>query len=243
MQTKNMGLGALLALAMMGAPLAGCSAARMTPPEGLGAGEAERLAVAGRQGFRLNQRLRFGDFETDQVNRSATRGQERGATQAAQERQRRQSYRFTLREEGQDRWFVACEARMEEVRIDLGVVDLLPTDRSGLYCNLQPVGRAASAWEMDLREQRGRPLRGAITLGEERIEVVGTSRVAGALPMGTTTGYELRAADRPVGAVEVLNSGAVWLRRDLDPDRRALLAAAATALLLLDELRQTPDRN
>jgi len=60
-----------------------------------------------------------------------------------------------------------------------------------------------------------------------------------ALPAGQTTGYELRSGDRVVGAVEVIGGGAVRLRPELGATERAVLAATAAALLLLEDLRAT----
>jgi hypothetical protein len=57
--------------------------------------------------------------------------------------------------------------------------------------------------------------------------------------MDATTGYEFRDADGVIGAVEVLNRGAVWLSGDLGAERRRTLAAASAALLLLEDLRST----
>jgi hypothetical protein len=37
--------------------------------------------------------------------------------------------------------------------------------------------------------------------------------------------------------VETLNSGAVWMGPDLEPAQRQIVAAAASALLLLEDLR------
>jgi hypothetical protein len=228
--------GPLLTLVLLSASLlAACQAARMPLPDDLA--EAERLVVSGRQGLRLNQRLRFGTYETDRVSRTSTRGRDRG-TEAAQQRDRRQSYRFTLLENGQAYWFVACEIRLTNVRLDLVVVDVHPTDESVLYCNVQSLADPARAWELDLRERRGRPLAGELVSGGERLDVVGTNELHGSWPGGSTSGYQFRAGQDVLGSVEVVNRGAVWLSRDLDPERRRVLAAVAAALLLLDDLRE-----
>jgi hypothetical protein len=226
-------LRSTLLLAILGLP--GCQLARMPLPDGLAA--SERMAVSGRQGLLVRQRLQFGPYEVHQVSRSWTRGRDRGSTSSALHSERRQTYRFTLREDGTDHWHVACHASVNRFRIDAVVVDVHATDESALYCNLQSAEDATSAWELDLRERQERPLSGAMTLHTGRVEIIGTNRLEKSLPMGDTTGYEFRAEGHVVGAVEVINNGAVWLRPDVDPDRRRLLAAAAAVLLLLEDLR------
>lgn len=222
-------------MAVLMAP--GCHAARMPLPEGLAA--AERLPVSGRQGLSPGTRLRFGSFEAYPVTRSWTRGRERGATPMATERERIQTYEFSLREDGAEPWFVACRASLRSVRIDAGPFQVHPSDESALYCNLRAVGDAQIAWELELEERHGRPLAGTLSLPPTRLSIVGTDRVEGALPTGLTTGYEIRAGADVLGAVEVINGGAIWLRHEPDPERRRLLAASATALLLLEDLYAT----
>jgi hypothetical protein len=230
--------GWLLVLVLLSASLlAACQAARMPLPDDLA--EAERLVVSGRHGLRFNQRLRFGTYETDRVSRTGTRGRERGMAESAQQRDRRQAYRFTLLENGQAHWFVACEIRLTNVRFDLVVVEVHPTDESGLYCNVQSLADSSHAWELDLQERRGRPLAGTLALGDEQLDVIGTNELRGSLPLGATSGYQITAGQEVLGSVEVVNRGAVWLHRDLDPERRRVLAAVAAALLLLDDLRET----
>jgi hypothetical protein len=227
----------LIPLALAALLASGCQAARMPLPEQLAA--AERLPVSGRQGMRPGTRLRFGTFEAHPVTRSWTRGRERGRTAAATEQERTQTYRFTLREGGAELWFVACRASLRTVRIDVRSIQVHPSDESALYCNLQSAGERQTAWELELAERHGRPLAGTLALGPTRLDIVGTDRVAGALPMRQTTGYEIRDAGDVLGAVEVINSGAIWLRGDLEPGRRQLLAAAAAALVLLEDLYET----
>jgi hypothetical protein len=215
--------------------LPGCSTARLPVPDALAG--SERMAVSGRQGLRLRESLRFGPYEAHQVSRSWTRGRDRGEASATAS-DRSQSFRFVLREAGHDHWHVACHASVTRLRIDAVVVDVHPTDESALYCNLESVERATTAWTLELRERRDRPLSGHLAVHAQRLEVVGTNRLERSLPLGTTSGYEIRETGTAVAAVEVINHGAVWLREDQDPERRRLLSAVAAALLLLEDLRE-----
>jgi hypothetical protein len=55
--------------------------------------------------------------------------------------------------------------------------------------------------------------------------------------MVETTGYRISDKAQPIGAVKVIGSGAVRLQPTIQSDRRGLFAAAAAALLLLEDLR------
>lgn len=214
--------------------LSGCSVRHIPIPDGLAA--SERMPVRGRQGLSIGQRIRFGPYQTDRIDRSWTRGSgyERGAVS---ETRRRQSYRFQLTgTDGADAWRVRCEAGLLVGAIDLQFVTIEHTSRSGLVCALAPADGGAP-WTLQLEESRGRPLAGTLQSGTEAIDVVGTDRVVGGLSPGMTTGYHLARGDEPFAAVEVLNAGMVWLRPGLTPAERNLAAAAAAALLAMQELR------
>jgi hypothetical protein len=218
----------------------GCALAQMPVPESLAA--SERMTVSGRQGLRINQRVRFGSFEAHDVKRSWTRGSDRGGESATRST-RVQEYRFNVRSGQEDRWFVSCRHEVEVMTVRTSVVDLSPVDRSALYCNLHPLTGEApeDAWEMELRETRDRPLSGSLRGRTDTLSVSGTNRVDRALAMAETTGFEIRDDERALAAVQVLNKGAVWLPSDPAPVRRDVLAAAAAALLLMDELKDGID--
>lgn len=219
--------------------LGACQTAQMQLPQTLAA--AQRMPVEGRQGWKLNERLHFGPFEAHDVRRSWTRGRD-GRILVVSGSRRDQRYSFVLREGGQDHWRAECQAGLAVVSIDAGVVEIEPTNRSALDCRMQSLREPAEYWQLVLAESRERPLSGTMRGRETTLEVKGTNRFERGLPTQMTTGYEIADAQRTLAAVEVVNSGAVWLQSDLDPARRNVLSAAAAALLLLEDLRETlPD--
>lgn len=198
----------------------------------------EPIAVQGRQGLRIREGLRFGGYSAVDVRRSWTSGRDLRIDTYARER-RAQEYAFTLREDDVPRWTVECEARVFVQGLEVASVSVLTDDRSSLDCRLEPAG-GGDGWRLGLEEQRERPLGGALSGPDGRYDVVGTNRIEGGkLPASQTTGYELRSGERVVGAVEVIGGGAVRLRPELGATERAVLAAAAAALLLLEDLRAT----
>jgi hypothetical protein len=225
----------VLAAVVVLLPASGCRTARMELPETLVT--EERMAVSGRQGFAMRRRIRFGSFETTPVRRSWTRVRERGASSSAVQLDRRQEYSFVLREDGAERWSVSCLSTLRAFVLQAGGIEARPSNESALFCNVQSLADATLAWELQLAERHERPLAGALSRGGERLAVVGTNRSPHGLPLGSTTGFEIREGDRPIGAVEVINSGAVWLPGGVGPERRSLLAAVAAALLALEDPR------
>ncbi|MBA2244924.1 MAG: hypothetical protein H0W11_08200 [Gemmatimonadetes bacterium] len=235
-QSLVRGLRPLALAFLLPLALGACQTAQMRLPETLTS--AQRMPVEGRQGWKLNERLRFGPFEAHEVRRSWTRGRD-GRVLMASGSQRDQRYSFTLREGGEDQWRAECQAALSVVSIDVGVVEIEPTNRSALDCRLQSLHEPSEYWQLVLTESRERPLSGALRGRESTLGVKGTNRFERGLPTQMTTGYEIAEADRTLAAVEVVNSGAVWLQPDLDPARRKLLSATAAALLLLEDLRET----
>ena len=230
-------LAPLLAAGALGA----CSTAQLALPDGLAA--AESLPVQGRQGWKLQERISFGDYQSAEVQRSWTRGSDGrlgGTDVSAVSRRRAQEFSFRLLEGGTPRWAAACQAELRSAGLDVAGVEVRPLDRSGVQCELRPIGGGA-AWRLSLAESGERPMSGTLEGGDRTFQVRGTDRVAGGmLPAPGTTGYHLLGGDgRARGAVQTMNDGTVWLDRDLAADERSVLAATATALLLIEELRGT----
>ncbi|QXD15537.1 hypothetical protein GQ464_000890 [Rhodocaloribacter litoris] len=213
--------------------LVGCQAAHMPVPEALST--AGRLPVQGRQGWKIKEHLRFGSYEARDIDRSWVRGGDL-VVNALELNRRKQHYSFTLRKGAADHWHVACEVLLRRGMVDAEVVDVVFADRSELACTLDAIDREAARWTLALAGEYARPLEGSLVSGGTELGIYGTSALKGGLPAGTTTGYEIVRAGRPVAAVEVISEGAVWLP-ETAMEGRDLFAAVATALLLLEDLR------
>lgn len=228
-------------LLLLGA-LGACATAQLALPEGLAA-SAEAYPVQGRQGWKLQERVSFGGYEAVEVQRSWTRGGDGrvgGRDVSAVSSRRAQEFGFRLNEGGAPRWAVACQGELRSAGLDVAGVEVRPIDRSSVQCELRPIGGGAP-WRLALAESGERPLSGTVEGGETTFQVRGTDRVAGGrLPAPGTMGYHLLAGDgRARGAVQTADDGTVWLDTSLAPAERSVLAATATALLLVEELRAT----
>lgn len=205
----------------------------MPLPEGLAA--AERWPVQGRQGWKIHERLNFGPYAAEDVDRSWTRGRDREVA-LYEGNDREQHYSFVLNEQGSATWLVKCRSGLEKRMVATPAVDVNLKNRSNLDCAIT-VADGSETWLLTLTESNERPLEGFLENGSRRFDVRGTNALEGSLPVPQTSGYHISDGTRVVGAVEVVNNGAVVLDGSLDVSTRSMLSAAATALLLLEELR------
>jgi len=204
---------------------------------------ADRLAVSGRQGWKLTERLTFGRFTVHDVARSLTKGSDLkfGAAKVAfyEGSKRRQTFGFLVSDDGILTWRGTAATNLQRRALERGV-EIELRNKSGFAATLTPAGAPDAAWTLELAETYERPLKGTLKRGELVIEVEGTNRLAGSrLPLGETTGYYFRDGGRTLAAVQVINNGAIWLASDLPDAQRGPVLAAISALLLFEELRPT----
>ncbi len=232
---------ALLALALLASAPA-CATARMAVPAELS--DAPELAVQGRQGWRIRQTLRFGDYAAGAISRSSTRTESDPRVLGSRERAR-QRYHFRFREGETELWRVECANRAGVSRSRLPVVgEVTHGDTASLECTLARAGEGTEVWRLALGAGRGgEEMRGTLSGQAGRYELAPTAGLQGSrFQGGDETGYVFLDGGRPAAAVDVLGNGRVRLSPALDADRRGLLAAAAAAILLRDELEEDIDR-
>lgn len=217
--------------------VSGCSSARMDLPADLAGLSA--MPVEGRQGWKFNEKIRFGDFEAREVDRSWTKGSDfRILTYSSSKR--RQSYEFTLVERGSARVNARCEAAFRARGAEVRGVEIVGTDRTALECAIRALDDPQDVWTLRMAEERERPMKGSLRGTGASYEVIGTNRVAGGvLPVENASGYRFQQNGHALAAVDVLNDGAVYLGSG---ERRPVLAAAAAALLLHENLREVVER-
>ncbi|MHC4183349.1 MAG: hypothetical protein ACYSR0_08370 [Planctomycetota bacterium] len=80
-------------------------------------------------------------------------------------------------------------------------------------------------------------LQGIMTDGATQIDISATHKLATTpWPMNEPTGYVFHIRGRPVGAVEVINKGTVWLNNSVTPETRSALAATSAVLLWYQDI-------
>jgi hypothetical protein len=205
------------------------------PPELAG---VDRLAVTGRQGWKKVERLTFGGYLVNNVDRSFTKSSSlqiliyEGA-------KARQHFAFYTQGDDMETWRGEAETTAHRRALDFDV-EIELRDKSGFGVRLSPLARPEEIWTLKLAEKREKPFEGDLTRGTQTVKVRGTNKLAGTIfPLGETAGYIFEVAGKPVAAVEVINDGAVWLSPSLAPELRQPVTAAIGSLLLFEELRKT----
>lgn len=215
--------------------VAGCAPARIPVDEALASGEF--LEAHGRNGWKIRERVTFGAFSAERIDRSWTRG--RGFTFNQLELDlRSQTYSFALAESGRDVLATSCQAEVRRGAIDVRSVELEFRNRSRLECEMRSAGGQV-AWTLKLDEEHETPLVGTLMGVGRTYRVEGTNALRKGLPAIFTTGYYVRRGQTAFAAVEVVNAGGVWLGADLPGADRTAVAAVAAALLLFEDLRGT----
>ena len=80
-------------------------------------------------------------------------------------------------------------------------------------------------------------LKGELSDGTTTISIRGTREFAGSIfASGSPTGFEFFMNDTVIGAVEVINAGAVWIVASVEDELRSPLAVTASALLLYQDI-------
>ena len=75
--------------------------------------------------------------------------------------------------------------------------------------------------------------------GAIRIDISATHKLdTTPLQVSEPTGYIFHIKGRPVGAVEVINKGTVWLYNSVAPETRSALAVTSAILLLYQDVKK-----
>jgi hypothetical protein len=231
-------LGSVLAIAVPAT--AKLKEAAMRLPEKLAT--AERIPVRGRQGWKIVERVQFGECDLFEVRRSFTKGSDLrvGGVTFYEGNKRRQTFGFSLAGPDGAVWHGGAATNVRRHALERDGFEFALRNKSGLMAWLEPDAAPDDGWTLDLTETFDRPLSGTMKRAERTITVTGTNKLAGTpLPLDETTGYVFESGGTPIAAVEVINNGAVWFSPTIDASDRAPVTAAIAALLLFEELRKT----
>lgn len=230
----NVRLPLLLAVLSLGP---GCAAIHMAVPPEFDQ-KATRLPVTGR-GFNLLENMTVGSYAIDEVRRGWTVSDfwsRRGFQQVAS----KESWEFKLHEGATPLFWVQCASGADAlvVRTLMGTTTLRLDERVSLTAGLMaPEGQPSWHLALSLVQDAGPfsrgTMAGVLTDGKRRIEVQGTHQMAGSgRELSDMTGYTFSLEGVTIGAVEIINSGAVALSPDLPADVRAAVVASAGAIFL-----------
>jgi predicted small secreted protein len=247
--------------------LLSCNTARMAV-EDLAGSSREELAVKGRQGFMVRQKLSFGEFSTGMVDRSWAKGSSWALgigipndwveSLNVEFVRRRQTIRFNLRDEGGSlsevtafknvRWrdFSVGDDPNSVVNIIGDMLQVLDKG-SDVYAVRIMTGPEEQPWEMiidnNAAQRNARRYTGLLARSHQVYytvtpvyKMLNNKGDAVALPLGGSIGFSFRNPNgQTVAAVSLLDKGMVYFS-PLRPGEKFLLANAAAALLLQEEI-------
>lgn len=207
----------------------GCQSAQMPIPADL---QSQAPLVAQRGTSADEPALRLGAYEAHSFWRiEAGTPRASGATpEAVSANDEAQRYGFTLRLGDTDLWEASCaskEPRRQATRTDV------------VSCTLTAHGEADDAWTLVLYPMDESRLAGVLQQDDAVYEVRGTDQAADALLNWKQTGYLLGRTGQILAAVDLSDSGRLWMRTSSDLRETTLLTAASAALLLSEDVRAT----
>ena len=212
----------------------GCTTMRMKPPADLTAASDE-FAVTGRSAFGgmlADESFVLGPYRVAEVDRDWTHANRHGAGEdevGYQSTDSRTGFGFRF-SEGEEALPAQCSQSTHESGYNFGK-SALSSSATDLLCTCG-VGEAAS--RLELGTARKGPA-GRVTLARGTYEVHAVHEVDGAWNVSAPAGYRVGKPGEPLGGVEVLRPGRVWLAKGLDAGERRQLACLLAGLMLFQE--------
>jgi hypothetical protein len=237
-----------LVLLFTGLSLSGCQVAHMALPQDL-PGQSSELTVEGRHLLIFRDSFRFGLYHVTDIHRGWTRGEGFSISTGTSEyssSEAKQKYEFSVRESDRATWDVQCATGADWSQLETqgflgGGLAIEFSSNQQLVCTLKQDGggklsKLAMAQSASANETA---LQGIMTDGATRIGISATHKLdTTPLQVSAPTGYIFHIKGRPVGAVEVINNGTVWLNNSAAPGTRSALAATSAVLLLYQDIKK-----
>lgn len=226
-----------LVIALVGLFLSGCKKAKMEAGEVLQE-KAALMSVQGRGAF--DQDFSFGPYRATEIHRGWTR---REAWNIFGYRDVQARQRFEFRLSGNSEWVCNCATGLDEQTLKTlagessTVTFQLSTDIAFVATFMTPESRP---WKMVLTRATEDPaMKGFLSDKQTTLRVEGTNKLADTdIPLTQASGYFFRQGENLLGAVDVLNDGQVFLMPSESAETREILACAASALLLFQDLSE-----
>jgi len=223
--------------------LAACTTAKMACPPEFSASAIE-MTVTGRQGFGFSESFRFGPYHVSDVHRGWRVTTSWGILGYGSSKSE-QPFEFKLSAPDGAIWQVHCATGVRWKELELnnfmdtgGTMEWELSSHALFTCEFSPPDRKG-LWKMVMKQEtQNLVMDGLLGHSTTRISVKGTRELeGGAWPLTEATGYLFYRDQNLIGAVDVLNQGAVWMKKNLSVDMRGAVAAAASALLLHRDLK------
>jgi len=226
--------------------LNGCQVAHMALPRELKSGSSE-LAVEGRTLSIFSESLQFGIYQISDIHRGWTKSQGFSIWGYSSSKAERK-YEFSVNESDRTTWEVQCTTEADWSQLKKqgflgGNLKITFSSNQQLVCTLKQAGDGEFSKLVMGQSANDRALKGMMTNSNTKIDISATHKLdSTSFQTREPTGYLFHSGGRSVGAVEVINTGTVWLSNSVTPEIRSALAATSTALLLYQDIQRTARR-
>jgi hypothetical protein len=191
----------------------------------------------------FSKSFHFGLYNVTDVHRGWTKG-EGFSIWGYSESGAEQKYEFSVNESDRTTWEVQCTTEADWSQLEMqgflgGDLTIEFSSNRQLACVLkQEDGEKLSKLVM-AQSANETAFQGIMMDGATRIEISPIHKLdTTPLPVREPTGYIFHIESRPVGAVEVINKGTVWLNNSVTPETRSALAATSAVLLLYQDIKK-----
>lgn len=204
---------------------------------------AVEMKAKGRQGWQINQVIRFGDYSTSKARRGWTRGYSVGFT--LRFRNASQKLSFTQKTPDGFEADVLAVSRFSSMELDMGRGFFsFPLDNRDAFAGtIIPAGDTGRSWDFVLYNPDGSLVKdidcgSAFCEDGAVIRISGVQKIEG-MPrwmQAAFFGYEFYRDGKAIAAVSTVNNGKVWINPGLDANTRLVVSALASALLLRHDI-------
>jgi hypothetical protein len=212
---------------------AACTTARLAVPTPL---RDDRMSVERSGGFFHKSKMAFGPYQASGIDRSWT-SSSGWSINGSGEKSSKQKYQFRFLAGAGAPDEVRCSTHFGQDSVDLGLLTLKENDL-GLGCAFRTAdGRPAGQLQMRAVDQVTHT--GWVQAEGMTLEVASTHDLENSsMDAYEIVGYELRLQGHVVGAVQVINGGAVWIDRSAPAQIQRAAAIAAASLLLFEDITE-----
>jgi len=234
-------------LLFAGLSLSACQVAHMALTKDFQSGSSQ-LTVEGRSLSFISKSFRFGQYDVTDIHRGWTKGSGFSISNDSASKfstsEAEQKYEFSLNEPDRAAWDVRCATVADWKELETkgllgGGFGIEFSSNRQLVCILKQEGARKASELVMAQSLEDDVFRGALIDGAARIDIAATHKLdTTPLKMKDPTGYVFNMEGRPVGAVEVINKGTVWINNSVTPDTRSALAATSAVLLLYQDIKK-----
>lgn len=205
--------------------------------------------VKGRNGWLINQTLSFGPYQSGKVKRSWTSAP--SFEFVVRLAKAKEKFRFELADDqgNSSEVFMSSELKRKELPLFDGSMSLMLPDED-IFAGVIFVNHAQEPWEFYLENPNKQTvmekINGKLSKGQETIQIEESRYISGGKKPhigGQALAFKFVQDGKVLGVVEVINKGKVILDESLSAEQKFVLANAASAILLRQNLMDAVEDN